>query len=316
MERLGVIADQLKPRRSVASTPAAAVPTPAAVATRLDGADLSLPLTTGVEYNYMDMERFASIHGPDARPCYGDLRAEDPAIEALNRSKLTFDFFTKREVATYDARAVADATRLDDHGICLRPWPTAMDPGQFYEKEMVDSVYLDECAAFIMAETGATAVLPFDSTIRNRDPASPAAGYAENRPHNDHTLTSGPRRTRELLGEDPVNDAVLDGYRCDSARILASFWTDFGLILHCILTSFWPRFDAGLRSSTFGEDGTAATIGRSHAARTITWTTRTTCRSKTWYIRTALVKPTRVKLPQRSTTSTSGSRRWLRMRRS
>ena len=155
-------------------------------------------------------ERFVDMHGPDARPCYGDLRADDPEVEAANRSKLTFDFFVKREVPVFDARSVASDLELDRHGVCLRHAPTAMAGPDFYDQAKVDSVYLQECREYIMRETGATAVLPFDSTVRNRDPSSPAAGYAENRPHNDHTLLSGPRRTRELLGEDPVNDVVLE----------------------------------------------------------------------------------------------------------
>ena len=167
-----------------------------------------------VKFNYFDIERFSQEHG-DARPCYGDLRSTDKEVEKRNKSRHTFSYFTPFERPVYDARPIQNLVDLDTQGFTILPSPTKMQRDDFYRKARVESIYLQECANFLKKATGATKVLPFDYVVRNLDLAKEkkAAGYAFNRPHNDHTLLSGPRRTRELLGEDKIHDLLLNNYR-------------------------------------------------------------------------------------------------------
>ena len=185
-----------------------------------------LPVVARVAFNYFDAERFASEH-PDAaaRPCYGDLDAGGPAVARRNRSRHAFDYFVPFERPVHDARPIERRVKLDEQGFAIGAAPTRMRREDFYSKAAVDAVYLDECAAFVMRETGASACLPFSYIVRNRA-RDDAAGYAENRPHNDHTLVSGPRRARELLAAGAARDAALDDHR-------------FALI------NVWRRWDGG-----------------------------------------------------------------------
>ena len=43
-----------------------------------------------------------------------------------------------------------------------------MRSADFYDVESVHAVYFDECAELVKRATGATAVLPFDHSVRNR----------------------------------------------------------------------------------------------------------------------------------------------------
>ena len=88
--------------------------------------------------------------------------------------------------------------------------PTAMRGEDFYEIEKVHSVYFDECIEYVKKMTGATKVLPFDHSVRNKLRAGQdgIGGYASGA-HNDNTLSSGPNRARQLLKPGPHVDEVL-----------------------------------------------------------------------------------------------------------
>lgn len=171
-------------------------------------AALDLPQVE-VPFNYFDYDRFHAEHGPDAKPHTGEVQGPEAA---KNASKYNI----KKSQPVTDARGVPDdAVVLDEQGFKLYQSPTKLQArgpadSDWYDRDIVDNVYLQECAELICKATGATRAIPFDYVLRNRALAKEgkAAGYG-NGPHNDHTLVSGPRRVREMLGPEPVNDEVM-----------------------------------------------------------------------------------------------------------
>lgn len=167
----------------------------------------ALPLPkVPVPFNYFDYDKFVADHGPNAKPNTG-VGPGNPAY-----AKHAKHYIVKHVQPVTDARdAPEDSVVLDEQGFKLYQHPTKMEGPFFYDREKVESIYLAECAELVKKATGATRVMPFDYVVRNKQMAKqggPAAGY-NNNPHNDHTLVSGPRRVREMLGEDPVNDQVI-----------------------------------------------------------------------------------------------------------
>lgn len=119
----------------------------------------------------------------------------------------------------YDGRPYADSFSLDTSGLVLRHVPTAMDGEDFYEIEQVHRKYFPECVEFVKQMTGATAVLPFDHSVRNilrmreknadgSEKYPGVGGYATGA-HNDNTLASGPNRARQLLRPVPEVEEIL-----------------------------------------------------------------------------------------------------------
>ena len=110
--------------------------------------------------------------------------------------------------------------RLDDQGFELIEAPTKLSADDFRASlypptgpdDPVQRTYLSECEEMLKRTTGATRVLVYDYVIRNerKVKTGEAAGYTRGAPHNDHTLNSGPRRARDTLGPEPVNDEVLE----------------------------------------------------------------------------------------------------------
>lgn len=162
-----------------------------------------------VPFNYFDYDRFHADHGPDAKPHTGQVQGDAAKQNAMH-------YNIKHVQPVSDARSVPDeAVVLDEQGFKLYAWPTQMEvrgesDADWYDREKVDSIYLAECAELVKKATGATRAIPFDYVLRNSKLAKEGktAGYG-NGPHNDHTLVSGPRRVREMLGPEPVNDEVM-----------------------------------------------------------------------------------------------------------
>ena len=71
------------------------------------------------------------------------------------------------DVPIFDGRPFSSSLTLDDSGMCMQHAPTALRGEDFYDIERVHTVYFDECVEFVKRMTGATAVLPFDHSIRN-----------------------------------------------------------------------------------------------------------------------------------------------------
>lgn len=185
----------------------------------------SLP-TTHVRMNYFDFERFHDEHGPAAQP-WVDARSQkekddDPEFSRQHGAKMLMHYMIPFERPVIDGRqAPAGAITLQNQGFQLVSAPTQMERLDWYNRQRIMDTYLPETEETVRKALGCTRVLCFDANIRNEELAKPDearthhpgvaynSGYAKNSPHNDHTLVSGPRRVRELLAEDPVNDEVL-----------------------------------------------------------------------------------------------------------
>ena len=72
--------------------------------------------------------------------------------------------------------------------------------GDFYAPEEVERIYYPEVEKLLRDTLGASRVKIFDHTVRNA--ARAGAREPSRRVHNDHTLTSAPRRVRDHLGEE------------------------------------------------------------------------------------------------------------------
>lgn len=217
--RLHVLRSQLLGSFSRHAPHALAAGSTSSAPLRLEAVSGSLS-SQDVPFNYFDWDRFRADHGTEAKPIREQrprtIRAEaekaDPQKEATVRAQRIEHYKIPLMRPVMDARdAPAESIVLDEHGFKLYNFPTSMPPADFYDRELVETRYLPECEELIKKATGATKVLPFDYVVRNqaRRAAKEAAGYSPQDPHNDHTLVSGPRRTRELLGEDPVNGECL-----------------------------------------------------------------------------------------------------------
>jgi hypothetical protein len=123
------------------------------------------------------------------------------------------------EVAIHDLRPLAGRLSLDREGFVLRRAPTAV--ADLYDDWAVEQAYYPEIETLLKRELGAvrpvTKVVIFDATRRsdaatgaaNRDGArGPAA-----RVHVDYTEASGPRRVKDLLGEEEAARLAAAGAR-------------------------------------------------------------------------------------------------------
>jgi hypothetical protein len=102
-----------------------------------------------------------------------------------------------------DMRAVADTLSLDREGFELLESPTAVE--DLYDDEAVEGAYYREIETLLRERLGASRIVVFDATRRADSEAGaknpdglrgPAA-----RVHVDYTVTSGPQRSKDILGE-------------------------------------------------------------------------------------------------------------------
>ena len=109
------------------------------------------------------------------------------------------------------ARAIASSASLDVEGFALLPHRSAVT--EFADEAEITGTYYRETEALLCQLTGADRVVVFDHTIRRRIPGREDARDGLRQPvlrvHVDHTERSGPRRVRDLLGDDA--EALLGG---------------------------------------------------------------------------------------------------------
>lgn len=106
--------------------------------------------------------------------------------------------YTPRKVVLNDARRILP--HLDAEGFALLRHRTAVR--DFWDDAEAENVGRAEAAELVKRATGAARVHVFDHTQRRRDPG--ARRQPSTRVHVDYTLTSAPRRVRDLLGEEAV----------------------------------------------------------------------------------------------------------------
>ncbi|HCU88470.1 MAG TPA: methyltransferase [Gammaproteobacteria bacterium] len=103
-------------------------------------------------------------------------------------------------VPVYDCRPIVDRLELDEAGFEVLKHPSSFH--YFYDPEKVKNTYYPESEQLIKEATGALEVFVFDHNIRNQ-PRSDKGEIGVREPvdgaHNDYTLSSGPRRIREIL---------------------------------------------------------------------------------------------------------------------
>ena len=131
----------------------------------------------------------------------------------------------KRQMAVRDARCLTGAQRhtLHANGFELVERPMESPAIDFFDHDQIVRRYYPHCAAVVRQETGARIVAAFDHNIRsvsgNRSGRRIEGGQQVQPPihmvHGDYTLTSGPRRLRDLAkaptGNDTYRTALTQG---------------------------------------------------------------------------------------------------------
>jgi hypothetical protein len=113
--------------------------------------------------------------------------------------------YDERVIAIHNARPIAARLTLDGEGIALAERRTSQR--DFDDEDELRRIYYPESAAMVAAASGAARVVVFDHTIRRRNPneADLTKGTPRQpmtRVHADFTVTSGPQRVRDVMGEE------------------------------------------------------------------------------------------------------------------
>jgi len=103
-----------------------------------------------------------------------------------------------REIRIEDGRGREQEFTLDRNGFQLVHAPSKVR--DFYSEDEIRRTYYPEVEQLLRDKLGATRVAIFDHTVRNA--ARQGAREPSRRVHNDHTITSAPRRVRDHLGAD------------------------------------------------------------------------------------------------------------------
>ena len=112
----------------------------------------------------------------------------------------------------YDCRPIAGDLTLDEAGFAFLPHATGFT--EFYDADRVREAYYPETAALLKEMVSALEVFIFDHNVRSRvrsERGDDGVREPVDRAHNDYTLSSGPRRVREVLEEN--NAGHLEGHR-------------------------------------------------------------------------------------------------------
>jgi len=107
------------------------------------------------------------------------------------------------QVRIEDARGREAEFTLDRNGFAFVNAPSQVR--DFYDAEEIKAVYYPEVERLLRNKLGASRVVVFDHNVRNASRAGLAP--PSRRVHNDHTVTSAPRRVRDHLGGEA--DALL-----------------------------------------------------------------------------------------------------------
>ncbi len=137
---------------------------------------------------------------------------------ALTGGAARFFFETETHtVPIQDMRDIADTLSIDREGFeLLRHQTTVAD---LYDDAAVETTYYAELEALLRREFGASRIVIFDSTRRSDDGAGAqnpdGLRTPATRVHNDYTVDSGPRRIKDLLGENEA-ERLAKGARASS----------------------------------------------------------------------------------------------------
>ena len=113
--------------------------------------------------------------------------------------------YEERTVAVRNIRALAQRFSVDREGFRFASAPSAFQ--RFDDADAIRDSYYAESASIVAELTGAARVIVFDHTVRGRTTGGSRGTATTTRPpvhrvHVDFTVASGPRRARDVLGED------------------------------------------------------------------------------------------------------------------
>lgn len=114
-----------------------------------------------------------------------------------------------RHTAIADARHAPERPCIERGGFSLWDMPTAVT--DFFDVDMIKTIYYREAAELALAATGAKQAYVFDHLVRRREPGrgeltfgrtrTDGMAAANGRIHNDYTEASGRRRLELVLGD-------------------------------------------------------------------------------------------------------------------
>ena len=120
-----------------------------------------------------------------------------------------------RTVTIHDVRPEADRLSVEREGFQLVRHRTAVD--DLYDDEAVAGIYSREVEALLRDVTGASRAVVFDHTRRSDAEDGAANPDGSRGParivHVDYTVTSGPERAADVLGEETVTQVLDAGGR-------------------------------------------------------------------------------------------------------
>lgn len=117
--------------------------------------------------------------------------------------------YEKRLLPIKNGRPVRNKLELETHGFKFLDHLTAVK--NFQNESELKATYYPEIENLIQIHTGAKKVMMFDHTIRVGEinlRKEKRARAPVNSVHNDYTEASGPRRVRDLLGEEEAEAAL------------------------------------------------------------------------------------------------------------
>ena len=125
----------------------------------------------------------------------------------------------REAVSVYDCRPIESELNLDGAGFELKKIPTKFT--EFYSNEQVVKNYYPEVETEMEKTLSAHKVIVFDHNVRSRvrsDAGQPGVREPVDGAHNDYTVSSGPRRVREVLEQNNLSHLL--SRRC----ALVNFW--------------------------------------------------------------------------------------------
>jgi hypothetical protein len=106
-------------------------------------------------------------------------------------------------VTLHNGRLLAGEFQLEREGFRFMPHETRV--ADFYDDAEIERVYYPEMEALIKRESGAKRVVVFDHTLRTENESvreDRKIREVVRRVHNDYTEMSGPKRVRDLMGDE------------------------------------------------------------------------------------------------------------------
>ncbi len=165
------------------------------------------PMCTG-EFTYLASSVESSLYGNGKVFMRRDSDGNDSPWEGTD--------LEKRRMPVHDARGLAGPERrtLDANGFELVERPMAPPEIDFFDHDQIVRRYYPRCSDIVREVSGARSVAAFDHNMRsatgNRSERRIEGGQRVQPPiymvHGDYTLTSGPRRLRDLAQSPTGND--------------------------------------------------------------------------------------------------------------